>query len=102
MEAAVLHVTHRVGIVVSILLHSGLPLEGRLAAALEQEYAGFNPTSFRITVGRCWRLWPITRGALGFNPTSFRITVGSSTSLGRRTNRDWVSILLHSGLPLEG
>ena len=90
---------------VSILLHSGLPLEVSRTYIGYSKREGFNPTSFRITVGRpsstspsagCsgfqsyfiqdyrWK-WPGFRlpspAGRSFNPTSFRITVGSSGCL---------------------
>ena len=60
----------------------------------------FNPTSFRITVGSDLErlLMPQNRG---FNPTSFRITVGSTGVDFVGIADVLVSILLHSGLPLE-
>ena len=111
--------------VVSILLHSGLPLEGDHALAGGAASGRFNPTSFRITVGRAPPRFQRSR-CHRFNPTSFRITVGRS-NLAAVVSDLWrfqsyfiqdyrwklqraerflidirVSILLHSGLPLEG
>ena len=89
-------------IYVSILLHSGLPLEGSGYDSHTFSNWCFNPTSFRITVGSGQMFLFRDRVVLCFNPTSFRITVGRLAGIWG--NRIWglVSILLHSGLPLEG
>ena len=97
---------------VSILLHSGLPLED--SSPLDEKTPngwGFNPTSFRITVGRAFSALPgwagrrvsillhsglpleavsvgsLTTNTACFNPTSFRITVGSRTAY--EPNGEW-------------
>ena len=62
---------------VSILLHSGLPLE-------DAAFAGAQ-----------------TLNLISFNPTSFRITVGRASIAHPSRTAPRVSILLHSGLPLE-
>ena len=66
------------------------------------ELAGFNPTSIRITVGRVlYQTLRVQRPS--FNPTSIRITVGSAGGRpGPSREGLGVSILLQSGLPLEG
>ena len=87
---------------------------------------GFNPTSFRITVGRTngthrhnrevrfqsyfiqdyrWKAiyrYTLPLAVCSFNPTSFRITVGRLAFFFITSLVYIVSILLHSGLPLEG